>query len=74
MKSEVRLGDGTLLDSRTSTFEVKGSYAAPPQETTVTLNPRDPGVLATSDGRITISLPGRGRDLRYRGDAETVPP
>lgn len=57
VKSDVSLGDGTLLDSKTSAFEVKSSYIAPSPDTNVTLTPQAPSVLASSDGRITISFP-----------------
>jgi hypothetical protein len=57
IKSEVRLEDGTLLDTKTSVFEVKSTYIAPSQDTSVTLTPNDPAVLASSDGRISISFP-----------------
>jgi hypothetical protein len=56
-KSEVRLGDGTVLDTKTTTFEVKSNYVAPPTETSVTVSPNAPATLASSDGRITISFP-----------------
>lgn len=57
VKSEVSLEDGTLLDSKTSAFEVKNSYVAPPPDTNVTLTPKESSVLASSDGRISISFP-----------------
>ncbi len=57
VKSEVSLEDGTILDSKTSTFEVKNSYLAPLAETSVTLTPQNSAVMASPDGRITISFP-----------------
>jgi len=57
VKSEVSLENGTLLDSKTSVFEVKSSYIAPSQDTSVTLNPQNSAVLASSDGRIAVSFP-----------------
>jgi hypothetical protein len=57
VKSDMSLEDGTVLDSKTSTFEVKNKYLTPPQETSVTLTPGSPAVLASPDGRITISFP-----------------
>ncbi|MDD1690619.1 MAG: hypothetical protein LUQ66_08155 [Methanoregula sp.] len=57
VKSEVSLEDGTLLDSKTSAFEVKSSYIAPSPDTSVTLTPQESSVLASSDGRISISFP-----------------
>ncbi len=57
MISNISLKDGPLLNSKTSSFEVKSSYIAPPQEASVTLTPQNSGVLASSDGRISISFP-----------------
>ena len=57
VKSEISLEDGTLLDSKTTTFDVKSSYIPPPQEAGITLTPRNSAVLASSDGRISISFP-----------------
>lgn len=57
VKSEIRLGDGTLLDSKTSTFEVKSTYLAPALESSITLTPQNSAILASPDGRITISFP-----------------
>jgi hypothetical protein len=57
VKSEVSLEDGTLLDSKTIPLEVKGGYAVPPEETNATLDPQNPAMLASSDGRIRISFP-----------------
>jgi hypothetical protein len=53
----VSLGDGTVLDSKTTTFDVKSSYVAPLKVTSITLTPQDPAVLASSDGVTTISFP-----------------
>jgi hypothetical protein len=57
MTSNITLKDGTLLDSKTSSFEVKSSYVAPPQEASVTLTPQNSAELSSSDGRISISFP-----------------
>ncbi|ABS54832.1 hypothetical protein Mboo_0310 [Methanoregula boonei 6A8] len=57
MLSNVSLKDGTLLDSKTASFEVNSSYTAPVQETSVALTPKNPAVLASSDGRIAVSFP-----------------
>ncbi len=57
VKSEVSLEDGTILDSKTTTFEVKGSYLVPSQETSIILTPQNPAVLASADGRISVSFP-----------------
>jgi hypothetical protein len=54
--SSISLG-GQVLDSKTTTFDVKSNYVAPPKETSVKLTPQNSAVLASSDGRITISFP-----------------
>jgi len=56
MKSSISL-DRQVLDSKTSTFEVKSNYVAPPLETSVSLTPQNSATLASSDGRITIGFP-----------------
>jgi hypothetical protein len=58
VKSEVRLGDGTLLDSKTTSFLVNGSSLAPPQ---VSSTPQVPGpggqpVLAPDPATVLLSL------------------
>lgn len=57
VKSEVSLGDGTVLDTKTATFDVKSNYVAPPTEEGITLTPHDSAVLASSDNVTTISFP-----------------
>jgi len=57
VKSEVSLGDGTVLDTKTATFDVKSNYVAPPTEEGITLTPQDAAVLVSSDNVTTISFP-----------------
>jgi hypothetical protein len=49
--------DGTVLDSKTIPYEIKGTYVPPADEATVTLTPKSPSVLQTTDGRFTINFP-----------------
>jgi hypothetical protein len=53
----VSLADGTVLDTKTATFDVKSTYIAPPKETSITLTPQDTAVLASSDNVTIISFP-----------------
>jgi len=57
MQSIVSINNGAVLDSKTSTFEVKSAYVAAPQEASITLTPQNSAVLASSDGRISVSFP-----------------
>ena len=41
MQSTVSINNGALLDSKTSTFEVKSAYVAAPQEAGITLTPQN---------------------------------
>jgi hypothetical protein len=51
------LEDGTVLDTKTTTFEVQANYIAPIQAANVKLTPKSDAVLASSDGRVTINFP-----------------
>ena len=45
------------LIHKTIPFEIKEPYVAPSEEATVTLTPKSPAVLKTTDGRFTINFP-----------------
>jgi hypothetical protein len=49
--------DGTVLDSKTIPYEIKATYVPPADEASVTLTPKSPSVLKTTDGRFTINFP-----------------
>jgi hypothetical protein len=49
--------DGTVLDTKTIPFEVKSTYIAPLDEVTVTLSPKSPVELISSDGRVVVTFP-----------------
>ncbi|MGD1004399.1 MAG: hypothetical protein ABR887_03160 [Methanoregulaceae archaeon] len=55
--SKVSLQDGTILDTKTTSLEIKSSYVAPSQEVDITLTPNKPSILSSSDGRFTINFP-----------------
>lgn len=57
VNSKVTLEDGTLLDERSTSFEVKKPYVPPPSVFCITLTPRSPALLQTPDGRFSISFP-----------------
>jgi hypothetical protein len=57
ISSRVSLEDGTLLDEKTATFEVKEPYIPPPPPVNATISPSDGGTLATTDGRLSIAFP-----------------
>jgi hypothetical protein len=56
-KSKVILQDGTVLDTKTTSFNVQANYIAPIQAANVKLTPKSDAVLASSDGRVTINFP-----------------
>jgi hypothetical protein len=49
--------DGTVLDTKTIPFEVKSAYIAPLDEVTVTLSPKSPAELTSTDGRVLVNFP-----------------
>ena len=49
--------DGTVLDSKTIPFDVKSAYIAPLDEVTVTLSPKSPAELTSTDGRVVVNFP-----------------
>jgi len=55
--STVSRDDGTLLDTKTIPFEIKSPYIAPLDEVTVTLSPKSPTELISTDGRVVINFP-----------------
>ena len=55
--SKVVLEDGTILDTKTTTFEVPANYIPPLQAAYVKLTARSSAVLASPDGRVTIEFP-----------------
>jgi len=55
--SKVSLEDGTLLDTKTTSFEVPANYIPPLQAANVKLTAKSSAVLASSDGRVTIEFP-----------------
>jgi hypothetical protein len=55
--SKVTLEDGTILDTKTTTFEVQANYIPPLQAASVKLTPKSSAVLASPDGRVTIEFP-----------------
>jgi len=55
--SKVSLEDGTLLDTKTTSFEVPANYIPPLQAANVKLTAKSSAVLASSDGRVTIDFP-----------------
>jgi len=57
IKSQVSLGDGTVLDTKTIPFEMKTKYIAPPSQENITVTPQKSAVLASSDGRISVNFP-----------------
>jgi hypothetical protein len=56
-KSKILLEDGTVLDTKTTTFVVQANYIPPLQAAITTLNSRNDGVLATPDRRVSINFP-----------------
>jgi hypothetical protein len=55
--SKVSLQDGTVLDTKTTIFNVQANYIAPIQAANVKLTPKSNAVLASPDGRVTIDFP-----------------
>jgi hypothetical protein len=55
--SKVSLEDGTVLDTKTTSFEVLANYIPPLQAANVKLTARSNAVLASPDGRVTIEFP-----------------
>jgi hypothetical protein len=55
--SKVTLEDGTVLDTKTTTFVVQANYIPPLQAAKVKLTARNSAVLASPDGRVTIEFP-----------------
>jgi len=55
--STVSRDDGTLLDTKTIPFEIKSPYIAPLDEVTVTLLPKSPTELISTDGRVVVNFP-----------------
>jgi hypothetical protein len=55
--SKVSLEDGTVLDTKTTSFEVPANYIPPLQAANVKLTARSSAVLASPDGRVTIEFP-----------------
>jgi hypothetical protein len=53
----VMLGDGSVLDEASDSFEVQEPYIPPPPVASITLSPNSPATLKTEDGRISISFP-----------------
>jgi hypothetical protein len=55
--STVSRDDGTVLDTKTIPYEIKSTYIAPLDEVTVTLSPKSPAELTSTDGRVVVSFP-----------------
>jgi P pilus assembly chaperone PapD len=55
--SKVSLDDGTVLDTKTTTFEVQANYIPPLQGASTRITAKNDGVLASPDGRVTIEFP-----------------
>jgi hypothetical protein len=55
--SKVILQDSTVLDTKTTSFNVQANYIAPIQAASVKLTPKSSAVLASPDGRVTIEFP-----------------
>jgi len=55
--SKVSLEDRTVLDTKTTSFEVLANYIPPLQAANVKLTARSSAVLASPDGRVTIEFP-----------------
>jgi hypothetical protein len=55
--SAVSLADGTVLDTKTIPLEIKSTYIAPLDEVTVTLSPKSPAELTSTDGRVVVNFP-----------------
>jgi hypothetical protein len=55
--SKVSLQDGTVLDTKTTSFVIQANYIPPLEGGSVKLTSRNGGVLTTSDGRVIIDFP-----------------
>ncbi len=55
--SKATLADGTLLDKRSTSFEVTEPYVPPPPPAKILLTPGRADVLETEDGRFSTSFP-----------------
>ena len=55
--SKAALTDGTVLDNKTIPFEIKSTYVVPSEDATLTLTPKSPAVLKTTDGRFIVDFP-----------------
>jgi hypothetical protein len=55
--STISLEDGSVLDTKTIPYEIKSPYIAPLDEVTVTLSPKSPTELISTDGRVVVSFP-----------------
>jgi methionine-rich copper-binding protein CopC len=55
--SKVSSEDGTVLDTKTASFEVPANYIPPLQAANVKLTAKSSAVLASPDGRVTIDFP-----------------
>jgi hypothetical protein len=55
--SRVVMGDGKVLDDKTTTFTIKTEYVPPMAESSVTLTPGSAGILTSPDGRYSVSFP-----------------
>jgi hypothetical protein len=49
--------DGMVLDTKKVPFEIKSAYIAPLDESTVTVSPKSPAELTSTDGRVVINFP-----------------
>lgn len=57
IKSDMLLGSGTVLDSRTTTVTVKEAYIPPFQQSSTKVTPDSPATLAVPEGTVRISFP-----------------
>jgi hypothetical protein len=55
--SKVSSDDGTVLDTKTTSFVVQANYIAPLQGASTKVTAKNGGVLASPDGRVTIDFP-----------------
>jgi methionine-rich copper-binding protein CopC len=55
--SKVSLEDGTVLDTKSTSFEVQANYIPPLQAASIKLTAKSSAVLASPDGRVTIEFP-----------------
>jgi len=57
VNSKVIQESGTVLDEKSTTFEVKTNYVPPVTESNITLTPTSAGTLTSPDGRYSVSFP-----------------